>query len=972
MKKVPEIALTNGQIEEKQNTSIISSIKEKIKQAKEKSKNKFQEELLKEKVKLIKETFDREKIYYDQNATTVSEIKKSLKSQNAELAVKLGLSYIENISNELDTTCEKLINGSTNAFTRLLTKNDGVLKSIGETATFSLAARTALSLASPVAGLAVTGALAARSMYKLSKSNKYKKIIDKEYECDKILQKLEITKDEKGNVIDTRFSPNIQENIKNFLQSKKIEFEEFGYQSLREKIYNLKYETKKELVNMLNASLGRGIEVEKRLEKRSNGFIENLRYKSKKIRNAAVGGAAIATAANSIDPAIVSGPLLGTAVGKITSKAINNKLISAATGGVTAIGTEVAQYIPVVGNLIENVEAGVNIATLCAAGAGVGLAGSVATDAIGVIKNLGNRFSTMKNQKKIIEFDNQKYQQDNEKEYMKMQEVIVNRKDSKSEEIIFNLIQQFIEENNIHFSKEPHNFVELKAQIQTLNKQDQKKMTSFLEDLEIYNKNDDKTLKASIEKVSKKISSTVTLGLAGLSVIDILKKGEFLPSMKEKIGSKTLTKEDIPKWSSKPIDEYPRATANEKYPNPLNPVKDQDLTSKIKNPQIAQKNLEKLDEIPLENKPISEVARSTIKNSTQKVEQGTINTIDAGLNDTGTDIKNAFENVSEKFPENKLGNIGKKIFHTLGKGYDKLFKLGDDNKYETSKEDILVTKELNEEKFNELFNKLSTDEKIDLIYLSEQTLKNSNIKPLSQEQENFSNATKEKIGSILGATQTLSTGNPILGLITKNIIKNSNIPDPEQILQYINTNGEHAAANEIMDRIKNDDNLKKEINDKIKELRDMEIQKILESNNKNAIYNLLNSTKTTVLDFLIGNQNKIRDFIALTTGVIEGYDKNIQNEKKKFASMNPNQDNTFYSQNITQEAPKHASSSPLVVSKEIHSSENEETKQEEKDKKINELKDLKEQLEEAKYLYLTEPNKQEVETEEETKKTFSH
>ena len=93
------------------------------------------------------------------------------------------------------------------------------IKDISSATSIALASRTALILA-PTLGIkiAIAGAIAGVTGYKLIKEAKYKKVISREIECNRVIEKLELTFDKNGKIIDTRFSQSVQELIRDYFK----------------------------------------------------------------------------------------------------------------------------------------------------------------------------------------------------------------------------------------------------------------------------------------------------------------------------------------------------------------------------------------------------------------------------------------------------------------------------------------------------------------------------------------------------------------------------------------------------------------------------------------------------------------------------------------------------------------------------------------------------------------------------------
>lgn len=233
-------------------------------------KNNLREEFSIVKFNLIKNELQSNGIEISFNIKTISELKEFVKKNYSDIIYKNVLDKIDKISSNLDNLITGLSEKEGNSFINKLEK---IVVPLSKIAALGLASRSAVLLAPTVESkLVVTGAIMVNSIYKLVKSKKAGIVVSQESECNLILQELEVTKNSSGLVIDTRFPKEIQEEIRNFLITHKVNFINTGYLSLREAIYNLDFDSKRELCNIINNRLGRGISVEERIKSKKKFF----------------------------------------------------------------------------------------------------------------------------------------------------------------------------------------------------------------------------------------------------------------------------------------------------------------------------------------------------------------------------------------------------------------------------------------------------------------------------------------------------------------------------------------------------------------------------------------------------------------------------------------------------------------------------------------------------------------------------
>ncbi len=512
----------------------------KLEEAKQKTQSELTKKLQSEKVNLIRAALKNDDIKISEDCVDVSSVKRELKDKLSDIEYDNAVLKIDGISKELDGLLENLENGSANSIQKFIKKTEKYFKPIAKAATFGLASRAAVILAPTIVSkLAVTGALMAGSLYKISKSRKAGNVISREMECNRILNELEITKGDNDTVIDTRFSEEVQSSIRDFLKTNNVNFLDTGYLSLRQTIYSLDFDKKRKLCSIINNKLGRDIDINARIEsKMSNSLFKDFKKTAITSTAGVATGVGVATAINSVDPAILAGPINGSVLGTILF-GMTNSSSAAVAGGATGIaGTVALEYIPVVGEAFENIFATENLiagaVTGGLVGAGVGVASVLGAQAVKTIKNMHNQFSGMKEQKKLLEFDSTKYAEDNKTEIEKMQDVTL-RSNNPVEQVLFNLVYEYMTDDlNVEFKKTPTTLGELTECIESCDKKEKRKIHSFVGKLRECNK-DRSDFVNTMVKVGNAAKTVATVGLAGLSTLDILKDGTLLPEISRKI-----------------------------------------------------------------------------------------------------------------------------------------------------------------------------------------------------------------------------------------------------------------------------------------------------------------------------------------------------------------------------------------------------------------------------------------------------
>lgn len=364
----------------------------------------------------------------------------------------------------------------------------------------------------------------------------------KDRALDMILQELEVTKGVDNEILDTRFSPEMQEKIRSFLTSQHIYFDDTGYLSLRDKIYSLDFDQKLKVCNFINSTLGYKINVEGDLEKYTHSdFWRNRLNDIEDVGKASGFGFAIAEVINSIDPAILSAPINGILTKELVESLTNSAFVGNLSGFLVGAGTPFAKLIPVAGPLFEKIFAANNIVVSTVTGAAVGLSFVAFRIIYRLIKQYISRLKYNKDLSQIANFDFEKYAEDNSKEIQMIQEkksVTENNVDS----FITDFFVDFLIENNIEFETKPSNLEELKTFISTLNSEDKKKVQKFISAI----KKEEKDDFSSLLELKKKANNLEQMGLCEVSpyqLYEMEKKASLADSLQNEFtleGAKAL------------------------------------------------------------------------------------------------------------------------------------------------------------------------------------------------------------------------------------------------------------------------------------------------------------------------------------------------------------------------------------------------------------------------------------------------
>ena len=461
----------------------------------------------------------------------IQELNSYLKKRLVKTDYEKAEEIITKVDKEFDRMITALENGSTNAFTRIMTGDlsTSIAKSLG----ISLTGNALLVLAPTLGTKALVGA--GLGTYYLTKSlinRKEIKKVNTNNELNNIIFELEITKDG-DKIIDTRFTEEVQKEVRDYFKRNKIYFEDTGYKSLKTAIYNLEYDKKLALAHFLNAKIGRGINIEERLEK----VKKKLNVVASTIGSATAGltlGTSVATTINNINPSLLAAPVNGTVLGKTLgsffASLLDKPWLTKLTGLLGGVGTAVLSCISDLAKGIFSVENLLICGTL-------GLTGGIITSGmlnlISVIKQIK---ANKKNKKEIAEYnllDNEKYQKENAAELEVIKEKITQK--SNPEAILLDIVIGSLRDNNIVLKGSPNNLQELTKLINALPKDDKKVARRILENVDIALKSNKELVLQKLSQIATYISVFTLSGFSALSIYDIIKGGQILPELSKKL-----------------------------------------------------------------------------------------------------------------------------------------------------------------------------------------------------------------------------------------------------------------------------------------------------------------------------------------------------------------------------------------------------------------------------------------------------
>ena len=504
-----------------------------LQSSKKKAINEAKEKLGLFKLNAFKDILKSANIEYDNSiddsVKLLEHLKKTLSKNDY---IKIEKAYKE-LTEELDKVMKDLINGSIDAFSNFMRNilpkiAEPLLNGTTNAFAFSALINMAPTLESKLLVGLVTGGV---TTFNLVKNSRHKAMVNKETELNKILQDFEVTKDDKGNIIDTRFKEDIVSTIKLFLNNNEIKYNDTGYLSLRNALYNLEYNKKLEIANIIKNKLGKSIDIEKVVNKKGESIVTKI--KNGLLKPVIVGGTSgigAATAINSINPAIAAAPI-NTFLSWLSTNFLE-KLAVNAPGVLGTILNKIIGYLPVIagggtvalsflktGASIFSIE---NMVVFAAAGGTLALLGVGIKKIVDKVKIIRGNVAYNKEQKKINKLDEEKYYEDNIKELKLINEIITKEKSSLVAITIVNIVRLYAKELGIVLSDNINNAIDLRKEIEKLDSKDKKKILSLLDELVEYNNKEPLSFLDYVKNIGLVILNAAKVGLASLSVIDLL------------------------------------------------------------------------------------------------------------------------------------------------------------------------------------------------------------------------------------------------------------------------------------------------------------------------------------------------------------------------------------------------------------------------------------------------------------------
>ena len=477
------------------------------------------DEMNKEKLSVLRNFLDQSSIIYDKEINDYYKLVNNLKKKLNKHTKEIVLSKCDEIDKAFDELINGLSNGSTTAFNKFTQNIFNIAKPIS----VGLALNTAVKLApTPVTKLVPMGIGVLYSGYKICKNQKYKRIISKETKLNLMLQNCEFKYNEKGTLIDTRFTKEEQDLIRAKLKEMGVNFVDLGYNSLRTAIYSLSTDQKIQLIMHLQGKQNL-VEFNKELKKYNKSpFLAKKR--SIPITTVFTTGALEQLGVLNIIQITGLSALNGFLASELTKRITNNNITLSALAGLLMTSSTMAnpdsQIIQAETFLIGSIITG------------------VFTGIVSAVKNIKNSVDNNKLTKVYLQIEQEKYGElDNEEkkllaDYINSPEI----SEKIGESIMIDILVKYIENNlKIKLEPRPKNVYQLKLVVNNLKPGQKRKIHSLMEEFKHFNKHPNNQFLHFLEKALKATGMTAILGLAGFSVVDIFTKGEFLNNIYDQL-----------------------------------------------------------------------------------------------------------------------------------------------------------------------------------------------------------------------------------------------------------------------------------------------------------------------------------------------------------------------------------------------------------------------------------------------------
>lgn len=484
----------------------------------------------------MKEYLHKKNIKFNENISDLEEFKKNVVT-TLDKQTQMDITNIENgLNKELSNLTRELKDGSTTAFRRFANGIGNISKSTVEMVARLTAIRTAYILSPTIGSIAMGASIISPKIIKTAKDIKNNIDETKRSSLDVMLIKLGTVK--KDGKVEYDVSEENRKIITSSLQSEGINISSEDTIHFLQDISKLDNQTKEKVVNMLNNLKGNAYNIKEELDKTKINLAKIKKIIGDDIvsplSTAALFGMTAGSALTETMPDLAPSIITAISSGALTG----NIGIGALGGGAQYALSKFGNYIPIVGNAIEDVTKQVGAQETILATTGVAAIGILGFKIVPGLVYKGAKF-TFNKMKNIIKARKEKKAlkekiaiEDVEKRIKDAKEKAENEMDSrKKDTILVDVVVNYIRSKGIQIPEEIKSGEELNVYVSKLTNDEKKEIYQVVKMLENISEENTKSVKKSLAKVAKTAYWGGILALAGLGVYDAFLNPGFIEGL---------------------------------------------------------------------------------------------------------------------------------------------------------------------------------------------------------------------------------------------------------------------------------------------------------------------------------------------------------------------------------------------------------------------------------------------------------
>ena len=490
-------------------------------------------------LKAIKEYLKEKNVEFDGSYIDLKEFKKNVVPK-LDKQSQIDVANIEKGLNEqLETLINSLKDGSTNDFKKFTDGIGNFSKSTVEMMARLTAVKTAYMLSPTTGGLAMGASIIGPKVVKTAKDITKSMKEDTQAALDVMLLKLgTVTKDGKNQY---EVSEETRKLIASNLKREGIDISSNDTIHFLQDLSNLDNKQKEKAVNMLNNLSGNPYDVKKEIEKTKINLTKIKKIIGNDIvsplSTAALFGLAAGSSLTETMPDLAPSIITALSAGAIT----NDLGIGVFSGGSQYLLSKFGNYIPIVGNVIEDVTRTIGAKETILATTGTA---ALLTLGVKIIPNLiykgaKGTFNNIKNKidkkNKTSELNEQIAIEDVENRIKKAKEDATTEIGKRSnKEVLLDVILDTLRSEGLEIPREVNTPEELKVYVNKLSNKDKSQVYKIVDTLEDIKENNTKNFKTTISGLAKTAYWGGVLALAGLGAYDAFLNPGFIDGLTSK------------------------------------------------------------------------------------------------------------------------------------------------------------------------------------------------------------------------------------------------------------------------------------------------------------------------------------------------------------------------------------------------------------------------------------------------------